>query len=285
MSTNAVEIHDLSFRYQGASELALKKINLTVRKGEITLLVGPTGAGKSTLYMCMNGLIPHLIQGRVAGRVKISGMDTSLNSIAYLAQKIGVVFQDPAVQLFALSVHDEIAFGPENLALTKEEINSRIDRAVTAIKLTDLLEREPAKLSGGQQQSVAIGAVWAMLPEVLIMDEPTSNLDPESSLRVLNLIRKLNKDHGKTIIIAEHKIDEVAHFVDHVVVMSKGRIELDDTPDVVFSNVDRLHDLGLVAPVATEIAYKLRADGYEIDRLPLTVKEGMSIFNKLLRSV
>ncbi|GIS67431.1 MAG: hypothetical protein CM1200mP6_04990 [Anaerolineaceae bacterium] len=150
--------------------------------------------------------------------------------------------------------------------------------------MNDLLEREPAKLSGGQQQSVAIGAVWAMLPEVLIMDEPTSNLDPESSMRVLNLIRKLNKEHGKTIIIAEHKIDEVVHFVDHVVVMSQGKIELDDTPEVVFSNVDRLHDLGLVAPVATEIAYKLRAGGYKIDQMPLTVNEGMSMINNLLAS-
>ena len=282
MLTNAVEIEDLTFCYQGTRQPALRAVNLTIPRGEVAMLIGPTGAGKSTLYMCLNGLIPHLIQGRVSGRVTIAGMDTSQHSIANLAQKVGTVFQNPEVQLFSLTVRDELAFGPENLALTKDDIFMRIDQAVRAIGLMDLLEREPAKLSGGQQQTVAIGAIWAMLPDVLIMDEPTSNLDPESSQRVLRLIRKLNLEHGKTILIAEHKIDEVACFADHVIVMNQGQIVLDGTPYEVFSQVDRLHDCGLVAPVATEIANRLQANGWTIDRLPLTVEEGIDVFSDLL---
>lgn len=282
MSTNAVQIEDLSFRYQGARQASLRKVNLNIRRGEITMLIGPTGAGKSTLYMCLNGLIPHLIQGHLSGRVTITGLDTSLHSIAHLSQKVGFVFQDPEVQLFSLTVHDELAFGPENLGLPKSEIFSRIDQAVRSIGLMDLLEREPARLSGGQQQTVAIGAIWAMLPDVLIMDEPTSNLDPESSLRVLRLIERLNQEHGKTIVIAEHKIDEVAGFADHVIVMNDGQIVLDGTPNHVFSQVTSLHEYGLVAPVAAEIAHRLQGRGYQFDKLPLSVEEGVDAINKLL---
>ena len=154
MLTNAVEIENLDFCYQGTRQPALRSVNLTIRRGEVSMLIGPTGAGKSTLYMCLNGLIPHLIQGRMSGRVTILGADTYQHSIASLSQKVGIVFQNPEVQLFSLTVHDELAFGPENLALTRDEIFRRIDRAVTAISLTDLLEREPARLSGVEATGV-----------------------------------------------------------------------------------------------------------------------------------
>ena len=278
----AVEIQQLTFQYSGAAEPSLRDVNLTIAAGEIALLVGPTGAGKSTLYLALTGLIPNLIRGTMAGRVSIAGMDTEAHSIPDLAQKVGIVFQDPETQLFALTVEDELAFGPENLGLPKAEIIRRIREAATIVQLETLLEREPARLSGGQQQTVAIGSVWSMLPEVIILDEPTSNLDPAGSERVLGLVQRLSRDYGKTILIAEHKLDEVVGLADHVLVMGAGRIVLDGSPREIFGAPARLHALGLAAPAVTELAYRLQAQGIDLgEPLPLTVAEGVAALNRL----
>ena len=282
MSEPVVVVEDLTFSYSGTKEPALRDINLTFEQGEIALLIGATGAGKSTLYMCLNGLIPHLVPGRVGGRVDIDGTATRDQSISELAQKVGFVFQSPDVQLFAHTVREELAFGPENLGLAKSEILRRIQLAATTIGIEELLEREPAYLSGGQQQSVAIGAIWAMLPEILILDEPTSNLDPQSSRRVLELIRALNSEHGKTILIAEHKIDAVAHLADSILVMHEGQIAMQGKPRQVFSQTEELHQLGLVAPTAAEVAFELSKYGYTFDSWPLTAEEGIQAFGELL---
>lgn len=285
MHEKAVEINNLSFTYAGAREPTLRDINLVFYKGQISMLIGPTGAGKSTFYMCLNGLIPNLIRGRMSGGVVIAGLKTSEHSIPELAQKVGIVFQNPEIQMFSLTVKEELAFGPENLGLPKEEILERVDEAVRTIRLEELLEREPARLSGGQQQTVAIGSIWSMLPEVLILDEPTSDLDPASSLRVLNLIRRLNRDYGKTILIAEHKIDEVARFADRVFVMHHGQILLEGTPREVFSQVETLHKIGLAAPAPTELAYRLKLKGLPIESLPLTVEECVEVLGKKINKI
>jgi len=284
MPAPAVSISHLTFQYSSAPAPSLRDINLTLVPGEIALLIGPTGAGKSTLYLALIGLIPHLIRGTMAGRVSVAGMDTSEHSIAEMAQKVGIVFQDPETQLFALTVEDELAFGPENLGLPKDEIVRRIRAAATIIQLTDLLEREPARLSGGQQQTVAIGSVWSMLPEVIILDEPTSNLDPQSSQRVLALIQTLSREHGKTILIAEHNLDEVAGLVDRVFVMQQGQIVLNGTPQEIFGRPAQLHALGLAAPAATELAYALQTQGLDFGgALPLTLEQGLAAFRRLRR--
>ena len=284
MREPTVVVEELTFFYSGTKEPALSDINLTFQRGEIALLIGATGAGKSTLYMCLNGLIPHLVPGRVGGQVLIDGTATSEQTISELAQKVGFVFQSPDVQLFSHTVREELAFGPENLGLKKSEILRRIQLAAKTIGIEDLLEREPAYLSGGQQQSVAIGAIWAMLPDILILDEPTANLDPQSSRRVLELIRALNTEHGKTILIAEHKIDSTAYFADSVLVMHKGRIEMQGEPRQVFSQIEELHQIGLVAPTAAEVAFELRKYGYTFDFWPLTTEEGIQAFGDLLYS-
>ncbi len=279
-----VVVEELTFFYSGAKEPVLKDINLSFQRGEIALLIGATGAGKSTLYMCLNGLIPHLVPGRVGGRVLIDGSDTRNQTIPELAQKVGFVFQSPDVQLFSHSVREELAFGPENLGLSKPEILRRIQLAAATINIVDLLEREPAYLSGGQQQSVAIGAIWAMLPEILILDEPTSNLDPQSSVRVLELIQGLNRDHGKTVLIAEHKIDAVTRFADSILVMHEGGIAMQGEPREIFSQTEKLHQMGMVAPTATEVASELSKQGFSFDPWPLTAEEGIQAFGELLEA-
>lgn len=284
MKNPIVAIEELTFYYSGAKEPALQDINLTFPRGKITMLIGATGSGKSTLYMCLNGLIPHLVLGKIAGRVRIDGLDTRDHSISELAQKVGFVFQNPEVQLFSHTVREELAFGPENLGLSKSEILDRIQLAASTIQIDELMEREPAYLSGGQQQSVAIGAIWAMLPDLLILDEPTSNLDPQSTQRVLGLIQALNKKHGKTVLIAEHNIDSVAQIADYVLVIHKGQIVMQGKPREVFAQTEKLHQLGLVAPTATEVAQRLNSRGFKIDSWPLTVEEGIQVFRELLES-
>jgi energy-coupling factor transporter ATP-binding protein EcfA2 len=277
----AVQVRGLTFYYQGASEPALSDVDLVLERGEIAALVGPTGAGKSTLFMALTGLIPHHVRGRMAGSVTVAGMDTQTHAIAELAQRVGIVFQAPETQLFALSVRDELAFGPENLGLPKDEIRNRITDTAESVGLVDILDHEPAQMSGGQQQAVAIGSVLAMLPEVLVLDEPTSNLDPEGSDRVLTLIERLNRSQGKTILIAEHKIDDVAKIAQHVFVMAEGRIVLDGSRHSVFRQVDVLHALGVVAPTATEVAYALGKAGVPFDPMPVTFDEGVEAFGSM----
>lgn len=278
----AVEIRDLSFRYSGAKAQTLSHINLSIPKGSLALLVGATGAGKSTLYLTINGLIPHMVRGTMRGTVTVAGKDTAEHSVPDLAQRVGIVFQDPEVQLFALSVEDELAFGPENLGLAASEIRKRVNDAAEIVRIGSLLEREPSKLSGGQQQTVAIGSLWTMLPDVLILDEPTSNLDPESSLRVLELILDLNREHGKTILLAEHKLDLVAHIADQVLVMRQGELVMSGTPRTIFSNVDGLLALGLAPPQVTLLGAELRRRGLPIHQLPLTVDEAREQIGELL---
>lgn len=281
MTEYAVEIDKLTFAYAGARRPSLRNVNLRFRRGETTALIGPTGAGKSTLYGCLMGLIPHVLPGRMAGRVIVDGMDTRTHTIPELAQHIGIVFQDPEMQIFCLTVEEELAFGPENLGLPPAEIRARIREATRIIELGDLLEREPATLSGGQKQQVAIGAVWTMLPDVLIMDEPTSNLDPEGSIRVLELVRRLNREYGKTILIAEHKIDDVAKFADSVFVLHDGQVMMDGSVRDVFCRTDELHSVGLVAPSVTELAHRLRGASVPIEQLPITMEEAIPMFCQL----
>lgn len=277
-----VKIEDVSFRYAGATAPALKDVSLAVRRGEIMLLIGPTGAGKSTLYMCLNGLIPHAVRGRMTGRVVVCGRETATTSVPELAQRIGFVFQDPDQQLFSLSVEDELAFGPENLGLPRAEIAHRIDNAQRAVRLGDILDREPARLSGGQKQSVAIGSVLAMLPDVLVMDEPTSSLDPENTQKVLQLIQELNEGLGKTILIAEHKIDAVAPLADRVVVLHEGSMLLEGEPENVLTNVASLHRAGITAPTATEFCYALKKRGLDVGKLPTSIDELLDRLDNLV---
>jgi energy-coupling factor transporter ATP-binding protein EcfA2 len=279
----AVLVDGLTFSYGDAETPALHGIDLTLRGGEITLLVGPTAAGKSTLYQCLNGLIPHQVQGMMSGSVQVTGKDTQEHSIADLAQRVGTVFQDPEVQIFSLSVEDELAFGPENLCVPREEIARRVHEAASIVRLRDLLDREPARLSGGQKQSVAIGAVWTMLPDVLILDEPTSNLDPQGSLRVVGLLRRLNAEFGKTILVAEHKIDLLAPVAHRVVVLCEGRIVLEGPPREVFRRVDVLHPLGVRGPVASEVYLDLVGDPGPDRELPLTVEECLAAVEEWMR--
>src|SRR5687768_5225744 len=233
-----IEFRDVSFRYAGAQTDALQHINLTIQPGEIVLVTGPAGSGKTTFCSCINGLVPHYHEGELTGQVIVQSYDTRKARIGGLASLVGMVFQDPDSQLVTSSVIDEVAFGPENLGVPRPEINQRVSEALAATRLTGFEDREPHNLSGGEQQACAIAATYTMHPEIYVMDEPLANLDPAGRVQVLQVLIDVAKQRQKTLILVEHSLEEVLPWVDRVIVMQEGRIMRDGTRDEVLAGGD-----------------------------------------------
>ena len=200
---NAVEVNKLSFKYKNAKEKTLDNVNLTVNKGEILALIGPSGCGKSTLCNCICGLIPNVYTGEYHGEVKILGQNIKSMTLAEIATKVGIIFQNPATQLFSPTIEDELAFGPENLCVDRDEIGRRIDNILKIINMEKFRYENPNKLSGGQQQLIAIASVLMLNPQILICDEIMSWIDEEGKKIIKDLLIKF-KEQGKTIILVEH---------------------------------------------------------------------------------
>ena len=233
-----IEFKDVSFRYAGAQKDALSGINLSIRAGEIVLVTGPAGSGKTTFCSCINGLVPHYHEGELSGEVNVRSYNTRRARIGGLASLVGMVFQDPDSQLVTSSVADEVAFGPENLGVPRAEINQRVAEALAATRLAGFEEREPHNLSGGEQQACAIAATYSMHPDIYVMDEPLANLDPAGRLQVLQVLIHVAKQRQKTLVIVEHSLEEVLPLVDRVLVMDGGRIVRDGTADKVLAEGD-----------------------------------------------
>jgi len=268
-----IKIEDLCFSYSN-NKPVLKGINLEIKKGEFILLTGPTGCGKSTLLKCLNGIIPHESSGEMRGSVHINGIETKSSSMKELSQHAGMVFQSPDDQIFSTVVEDEVAFGPENLLLTREEIEKRIEYSLKAVGMLEHRNSATNALSGGQKQRICIASVLAMQPCVLLLDEPISQMDPKGADEVLRVIKKLNSELDLTIVMVEHRIHEAAHLVDRIIIMNEGEIVLSEPPKKAFKNVELFHDLGLRLPETVELFHRL---GYE--DVPLTVEETVGKIN------
>lgn len=256
-----IDLKGVSYSYpleEGRSLKALKNLSFSVEKGQFVALVGMNGSGKSTLAKLLNGLfLP------TSGFVVIAGMDTADDEFQFeIRKKAGMVFQNPDNQMVATIIEDDIAFGPENIGVPREEIIERVAWALDTVGMTEYRNRSASKLSGGQKQRVAIAGVLAMKPDILILDEATSMLDPEGRQEIMQVAQKLN-DSGITVINITHNMDEAA-LADRVIVMKKGRIIADGTPKQVFSS-DKIIDGGLVLPPVTELAEKLKGFGFEFD--------------------
>jgi energy-coupling factor transport system ATP-binding protein len=270
----AVKIENLSFTYSGGEKPALNKINLEIKRGEYLGIMGLNGAGKTTLGLSINGIVPQSTMGIYEGNVTVEGLDTSTTPVREMARTVGIVFDNPEFQMSQVSAAEEVALGLENLGVPNEEMPPRVGAALGTVGLAGFEERSPMGLSGGQQQRLAIASVLAMQPKILFMDEPTSNLDPIGKEEVFELARKLNREEGMTVIVAEHEAEVLAAYADRIVVLHQGEIVMIGTPSEVFSRGAELAKIGLRVPQATELALSLAAAGAK--DLPVTTDEAVT---------
>ena len=280
-----IKIEDLTFSYSDTTHLALKKINLEVGSGEFVLMTGPSGGGKSSLCRCLNGLIPHFYGGRISGQVVVEGLDTLKHSTKELATRVGFVFQDPENQLVSMDVEREVAFGLENLAFPRNLIAKRVEESLDTLGIANLRYRQLSELSGGEKQKVAIASVLALHPSILILDEPTSELDPKGAEEVLSAITRLNGELGLTVILVEHRLDRVLQYADRLIALNEGTVAIDGKVSNITANHYReLSAIGVGIPPVVRLFQELRKRDVSIDELPLTVKEGRAILKRTLEN-
>lgn len=263
-----LETKDLSFTYPDKTQ-ALKNVNIQIKKGEKIAIMGPNGAGKSTLFSHFNGLTEP-----TSGHVEIDGEKIVFerDELLKVRQKVGIVFQDPNDQLFAPTVKEDVAFGPMNLGLEYEEVERRIRESLEMVGMSGFEDKTPHHLSGGQQKRVAIAGIVAMRPEIMILDEPTAGLDPEGVDKVLDILNKLNEE-GISIVISSHDIEMVNEFADRIFVLYNGEIIAQGNKHQIFSDRELLKKAHLKAPVTTEILYKLKENGMDVDTEKLSIEE------------
>lgn len=272
MKDTMIMCDDISFKYraneQDEERYAVRNVSLQVEKGEFLVVLGHNGSGKSTIAKHLNAL---LLPSE--GAVIVDKLDTSdPNNIWDIRAKAGMVFQNPDNQLVATIVEEDVAFGPENLGVSPEEIRARVDDSLKKVGMYEYKRHAPHLLSGGQKQRIAIAGVLAMQPECIIFDEPTAMLDPFGRREVLRNIKEINKEFNITIVLITHYMDEAAQ-ADRVIVIDKGEIMLEGTPREVFSNVKQMKDIGLDVPQVTELSYELKNNGVDIGTDILNVDE------------
>jgi energy-coupling factor transport system ATP-binding protein len=241
-------IEGLRYTYPRADRPALDGIDLTVRRGEILGLMGPTGAGKSSLCLAFNGLVPQLHGGRMSGRITVAGLDAATRPTAELAVRVGMVLEDPESQITSTTLEAEVAFALENACVAPAEIRRRVDRALAAVDLDGLQGKHPANLSGGQKQRLAIAAALALEPELMVLDEPTSQLDPEAAAEVFAILARENRARGLTAVIASHAAEEMAETCHRIIVLDRGRVAIEGRPEEVLSRVADLEALAVRPP-------------------------------------
>jgi energy-coupling factor transport system ATP-binding protein len=230
-----VDMHGVTYTYEGTANPILSDVSLTVHDGEFVLVLGPSGCGKSTLLQLLNGTIPQTLKGSLEGEVIVCGHSVATTKVATFATEVGMVFQDPEAQIINTRVRDEVCFGLENLCRPAEQILERQSEALAFVGLNGFGDRSIFDLSGGQKQRVSIAAVLAARPRLLVLDEPTANLDPAGMAEIFTVLERLNKQHGTTIIMVEHRVDELAPCVSRVVMMDRGMVVFDGTPRAAFA--------------------------------------------------
>lgn len=265
-------VEDLKYRYPQTEDLALKGISFEVNRGEFIGIIGKNGSGKSTLCQALVGLVPHFYKGAYGGKVIACGKEVRKSSVAEMATKVGLVFQNPFTQITGskLTVYEEIAFGLENLGIERIEMKRRIEYAMDLLGISELKEKNPFDLSGGQMQRLAIAGIIAMEPDIIVLDEPTSQLDPQGSEEVFQAVQNLSRQ-GMTVIMVEHKMEKIADYSDKVLLLSDGKLVDFDTPKRIFSK-SNLNEYGVNPPIYTKIAKNLKITDNK-GLYPVTIEE------------
>lgn len=280
-----VSLQNVSYKYPLAEAPALREINLQVERGEFLAIIGPNGAGKSTLCYTLAGFIPHFFKGDLTGKVEVDGQDLGQSNLNQWVLTVGLAFQNPFSQITGakLTVYEEIAFGLENIGVPRQEIMERVEAIMALTNISDLAQRSPYSLSGGQQQRVALASILVMEPKVLVLDEPTSQLDPIGTREVFQVIKEMSA-RGLTVIMVEHKVEWVAEFADRVMALLDGKVILEGEPGEVLT-AQLLADNGFGLSRYTQVARKAAQQGlWREDRsLPVTLQEAVDGFGERLQ--
>ncbi|MEC1154310.1 ABC transporter ATP-binding protein [Cytobacillus horneckiae] len=274
MSDNIVEVRGVSFSYPGVETKTLKNIDLEIKKGEFVLITGTSGSGKTTLAKCLNGIIPHLSEGNLVGDIIINGKDTQSVPMHELSSEIGMVFQNPEDQIFSIRVEDEVAFGVECQGYTKKEIKDRVEYGLKKLRLENIKKQITFSLSGGQKQKVSIASNLAMLPSILILDDPTTDLDPVSKQEVMDIIAELKEELDTTFLIIEHDLNDLIEFIDRMIIMHDGEIIYNGSPsEVLYNHFNELDKLGIRIPDHIRLCKYLFDKGFKYESNPISKKE------------
>lgn len=284
MTDPIITFDNVTYTYPGTETPALDSISFSVLPGEYVAVLGLNGAGKTTLGLCVNGVVPTMLGGELSGQVTVAGLDVGEYAVREMAKIVGMVFDNPEFQMSQLSAAEEIAVGLENAGVPYDDMIRIIPDTLALVGLSGFEERSPLGLSGGQQQRLAIAAVLAMSPQILIMDEPTSNLDPIGKQEVFDMAARLNQEKGMTVIVIEHEVEVMARYADRVIVLDGGRIVMNGTPQEIFSRVDELAALHLRVPESAALATLLGERGLWSGEIPTRTESAVAAVTRLLEA-
>lgn len=278
-----VELKNVSYRYPHAEVESLKRVNLTVEKGKFVVLMGRTGAGKTTLSLCLNGLIPQLMQGDLSGEVIVAGKETSKYRVQELARHVGLVLQEAESQIVGRTVEEDVAFGPRNFGVPIEEVHKRVEQALERVRLREHNGRSTAELSGGEKQRLVIAGVLAMEPEIMVLDEPTSELDPEGRVEIYRALDDLCRESDRTLLVIEHSSEEIHQRADEIVVLNHGGIAWQGAPEKLFRNIPLLQEFGIKPLPVSLLGWEYYQRGWiELKDIPLDVASAESLVRSLI---
>ena len=278
-----IEMKDFSFRYASGKRNALNNLNLTIEDGDFVGIIGNSGAGKTTLTYAINGIVPHHYKGDFYGAVTVNGLDTVDSSPEQIAAHVGSVFQDVDAQMVASMVEDELLFGLENFSVPREEIEGRVAEALEQTGISALRHRDLDTLSGGQKQKVAIAAILALRPRIILLDEPTGELDPQSSEQIYSLLARLNREHGTTIIAVEQKIGPLCRYVKKLLVLEKGEVMLHGPVREVLESSGRMEESGIHVPRIVSLHKELSGLGLVHSSAPVSMDEAETMVREALQ--
>jgi len=280
---HAVVMEDFSWRYEESKKFALRNVNLKIRRGEIVVVTGQSGAGKTTLCRAISGLIPHFYRGEFKGNLYVEGYNTKETDLVTLSGIVSMCFDDPSNQLFSATVLEEVAFGASNFVKSRRELIERVEDAMKFCRIEKYRDKNPHALSGGEKQLVALASIIAMRPKILVLDEPTSNIDPYGSMIVFDRIYQLIREQKHTLVIVEHKLDKVLPIADRLIIMEDGEILVEGPPRKVLSESELPWKLDLQLPPVSKIAYLLNKGRLSPESLPITLEEGVEYLRKLFK--
>ncbi len=278
-----IEMKDFSFRYTSGKRNALSNLNLTIEDGDFVGIIGNSGAGKSTLTYAINGIVPHHYRGDFYGSVMVNGLDTVEASPEKIADHVGSVFQDVDAQMVTSMVEDELLFGLENFSVPREEIENRVADALEQTGISDLRYRDLDTLSGGQKQKVAVAAILALRPRIIVLDEPTGELDPQSSEQIYSLLARLNREFGTTIIAVEQKIGLLCRHVKKLLVLENGEIMFHGPVRKVLENSRQMEEIGIHVPRIVSLHKELTHLGLVSGSAPISMEEAEAMAREALQ--